>query len=168
MVKTKYILIAMGVIALLVFAWWMSRRKNLSFDFNLGGNLSGILNSVQGKYADPEAKGIGFYLDVPLTTIITNKGAAATVLNNVLGSISYNGEAIIQTKADSAVLSNVTIPGKTSTPVTDSVQLLINPASINFLTQLVQGKKPAIKYNFGTTILGKPYQFTNKSTINKS
>lgn len=165
MVKTKYILIALAVIALLLFAWYLSRKKSLSFDFNLGGNITDLLGAVEGRYSDPTAKGVGLYVEVPLTTIITNKGAAATVLNNLMGSISYNGEAIMQTRADSNVLQSVTVPGKTSAPVTDSVQLLINPSSINFLTQLVQGKKPAIKYNFGSTILGKAYSFSNTSKI---
>lgn len=167
MVKWSYIIIALLVIGVLGALYIMSRKKAISFDFDLGGNLQNLLGEIQGRYSNPLTRGAGFYLDVPLTTIIKNKGAAATTLQNILGSISYEGESILQTKADSSVLQNVTVPGRSSTPVTDSVQLLINPSSLKFLRELVQGKKPVVKYNFATTILGKPYQFTNTSTINK-
>lgn len=166
MVKIQYILLTLAIIAVLAFLYIMNRRKSIDFDFNLGGNVQNLLGAVQGRYADPASRGAGFYLDVPLTTIIKNKGAASTTLENILGSISYNGEPIIQTNAGSQILQNVTVPGRSNTPVTDSVQLLINPSTIKFLSELVKGNKPAVKYNFATTILGKPYRFNNTSTIN--
>lgn len=168
MVKIKYIFIALAVIAVIGFFWWLSRRKNISFDFNMGGDLSNILSSVQGRYAQRSTdKGIGVYVDVPLTTIITNKGAGKTILESIMGSISYNGEAILQTKANSPTLQRVEVEGKSIKQITDTVQVLVNPASIKFLTQLVQGKKPLVKYNFSTVIFGKPQAFTNQTEINK-
>lgn len=169
MISVKTILITLAVLAGLGFLYMLSRRKSISFDFDLGGNLENLLGMVQAASADPNAsRGAGIYIDVPMTTFIKNNKRAATTLSNILGSISYNGQAIIQTKADSTVLQSVTVAGKTSQPVTDSVQLLINPSTIKFLTELVQKKKPLIKYNFATTINGKPFSFTNTSTINKS
>lgn len=167
MVNWKYIALAAIALGIIIFAIVMYRRRSISFDFDLGGNFQNLLGILQNRYADPNTRGAGIYLDVPLTTIIKNKNAAATTLQNILGSISYDGEAIMQTNANSTVLDNVTVPGRSSTPVTDSVQLLINPSSIKFVSELVQGKKPLIKYNFASTIFGKPYQFTNTSTINK-
>lgn len=166
MVNWKYIALAGLALGIIIFAIFMYRRRSISFDFDLGGNLQNLLGILQNRYADPNARGAGLYVDVPLTTIIKNKGAA-TVLQNILGSISYNDQAILQTKADSTALQNVNVPAKTNHPVTDYVQLLINPSSIKFVKELVQGKKPVIKYNFATTIFGKPYQFSNTSTINK-
>ena len=166
MISWKTLLIILAVIAVVGFLYFMSRRKAISFDFDLGGNLENLLGAVQGRYADPASRGAGIYLDVPLTTTVKNKGAGTAILKNILGSISYDGEAIMQTKPDSTVLQNVAVAGKSSTPITDSVQFLINPSSIKFLTELVKGRKPLIKYNFATTISGKPYQFTNTSTIN--
>lgn len=167
MVNWKYILLALAVIAAGIGLYIWSRRKSLSFDFDLGGNLQNLLGAVQGQYADPNTRGVGIYVDVPLTTIIKNKSAGATVLQNILGSLSYDGRPIIQTKADSTVLQNVTVPARGSAPVTDTVQFLINPSSIKFVSELVKGNKPLVKYNFATTILGKPYQFTNNVPVNK-
>lgn len=167
MISLKSILITVAILSGLGFLYYLSRRKSISFDFDLGGNLENILGLAEGRMADPNAKG-GIYIDVPMTTIIKNNKAAATTLSNIIGSISYNGESIIQTNADSTVLQNVTVPGKTSQPITDSVQLRINTSSIKFLKELIQKKKPVIKYNFATTISGKPYSFTNTSTINNN
>lgn len=166
MVKTKYIIIALAIIALLLFAWWLSRRKNITFDFNLGGNLGDLLGSIQRN--TQAGQKLGFYVDVPLTTTISNKGAAATVLNNLTGSLLYNGVAIVQTKPSSQALQSVSIPAKSSTKVTDNVNLLVNEQSIKLISDLVQGKKPVITYNLGTTILGKAYTFSNASKINNA
>lgn len=168
MVNWKYLAIAALALGIIIFGVIMYRRRSISFDFDLGGNVQNLLGMMQGRYADPNARGAGLYIDVPLTTIVKNNKAAATTLQNILGSLSYNNEAIIQTKADSTVLQNVTVPGKSSTPVTDYVQLLINPSSIKLLSELAKGKKPLVKYNFAITIFGKPYQFSNTSTINKT
>lgn len=168
MVNWKYLAIAAVALGIIIFAVIMYRSRSISFDFDLGGNLQNLLGNMQTQYNDPATRGAGIYVDVPLTTIIKNKKAANTVLSNILGSLSYDGKAIIQTKADSTVLQNVTVPGKSSVPVTDAVQLLINPSSIKFVRELIQGKKPLINYNFATTIFGKPYQFTNSTPVNKT
>lgn len=166
MVNLKYLLLALALIAAGIGLYIWSRKRSLSFDFDLGGNIQNLLGNMQAQYNNPATRGAGIYVDVPLTTIIKNKNAATTVLSNILGSLSYDGKAIIQTKADSNVLQNVTVPGRGSVPVTDAVQLLINPSSIKFVSELVKGNKPLVKYNFATTILGKPYQFTNNVLVN--
>lgn len=167
MVKIKYIFLALAIIAVVAFIIIMWRRKSLSFDFELGGNLADLLSQAQGRYAAAGTqKGIGVYVDVPLTTTINNEKAAKTVLENLMGSLSYNGEQVIQTNSGSANLARVEVPGNSSKTITESVQVLINPSSIKLLTELVKGNKPSVKYNFGATVFGKPYNFTNKSIIN--
>ncbi len=162
----KYGINLLLIIVLIILALWYTRRKNIAFDFNVGGNISNLLSSLQTRYAEPStAKGFGLYLEVPLTTTITNNSAAQVVLENIMGSISYSGEPIFQTKVNSQVLNNVPVAAKSSKPVTDSVQVLINPSSIKFFSELVKGNKPSVKYNFNTTILGKPQTFTNITTI---
>lgn len=169
MISWKTILIAVAILAGLGFLYMLSRKKSISFDFNMGGNLENLLGLAEGRMAAPNANERGgIYFDVPMTTFIKNNKAAATTLSNIAGSISYNGEPIIQTNAGSQALSNVTVAGKSSQPVSDHVQLLINPSTVKFLKELIQKKKPVVKYNFATTISGKPYSFTNTSTINKS
>lgn len=164
-----YILAVVVIIAGGLYALWYYRNKNVSLDFTMGGDALSLLNDVQGRYSNPEGqRGIGVYLDVPLTTIINNKSAAATTLKNLAGSLLYNNEPILQTKADSPALANMKIPGKSSMPVTDDVQILINAQTIKFLTELIKGNKPIIKYNFKATLFGVPYALTNQTTINKS
>lgn len=173
MVKLKkygwWILAAVVIIVGTLYALWYYRNKKVSLGFTVGGSILDILKDIQGRYVQPESqRGVGVYLDVPMTTIVSNKGTGATVLKNLGGSISYNGETILQTKADSAALANVKIPGKSSVPVTDDVQVLINAETIKFFTELLKGNKPVAKYNFKTTLFGVPYALTNQTTINKS
>lgn len=152
-----------------LYSIWYYRNKNVSLDFTVGGNLLSLLNDIQGRYAQPQAqRGIGIYLDVPLTTIINNKSAGATTLKNVAGSLSYNNEPILQTNPASTALANVKVAGNSSTPVTDNVQVLINGQTIKFFTELIKGNKPVVKYNFKTTLFGVPYSLTNSTAINKS
>ncbi len=166
----KYILIALAGVLVVGVLIIMSRRKSLSFDFDLGGNISSILDLVSGRYSNPGTgaeRDFGAYINMPLSTIIKNNKPSTVTLNNILGGITYDGQPIIQTNPNSAVLDNVTLPGNQRTTVTDNAQILVNPSSIKFLKELVAGNKPVIKYNFGTTILGKPYQFSNTATVNK-
>lgn len=153
------------LIAAIVVGYFIYRRyqKSISFDFALNKNAASILSDIAGA-----GSRIGLYLDVPLTTIIKNNNAATVVLQNIAGAISYNGEAIMQTKPNSAVLQSVSVAGKSNASITDNVQLIINPSTIKFFTELVKGNKPAIKYNFSTLVFGKPQTITNQTTINQS
>lgn len=168
----KYIIIVLVILGVggFLLYWFVFRKKDISLDFNLGGDLTNILSAVQSGLANPpqpNAKGLGIYLDVPLTTIVNNKSAAGIALQNMAGAISYNGDTVLQTNAGSAALQNVQVAAKTSKPVTDNVQVLINPSSVKFIGELIKGNKPSIKYNFGATVAGKPYSLTNTTTINK-
>lgn len=160
------VLAAIAVFMLILF----TRKKNISFDFTMGGDLGTILSGLQSRYASKTAneKGIGVYLDVPLTTIVNNKSASAMVLKNIIGSISYNGESILQTNAGSTALQNVPVAAHGSTPVTDNVQVLVNPSSIKLFTEMVKGNKPVVNYNMKTTLFGVPYSFSNQTPIKKS
>lgn len=164
----KYWWLVLIVAVILAFSiFLLLRKRNVSFDFNIGGDLGSILSGLQTRMAQG-ATGKGIYLDVPLTTVVKNNGSSAIVLKNIIGSLSYNGEQILQTKANSPALANVKVDAKSSTPVTDNIQVLINPATIKFFTELIKGNKPSVQYNFATTLFGVPYSFTNNSTINKS
>lgn len=156
------ILIAVGIYLIRRY------RQDVDFNFSLGGNLEDLLGNAANKIDQNTTQGIGFYIDVPLTTVIKNKNAAAIVLNNLQGTIAYNGQSLIQTKPNSAVLSSIEVAGRSSTPVTDNVQLLVNDNTIKFFQELIKGNKPAIKYNLSTMVFGKLKQFTNTTNITKS
>lgn len=169
MVNWKYIAIIATIIAVVATFFILRSRKSLSFDFNLGDNISSILDLVNGRVNQAAlANGLGGYVNVPLATTIKNNKAASVVLNNVLGALTYEGQPIMTTDPNSAVLKQVTIPGNQSTVVKDNAMVLINPTSLKFLSELVKGNKPKVKYNFSTNILGKSYTFNNTSTVNKS
>lgn len=165
----KYGLITLLIIAAAtgLFFLWFNRKKDVSFDFAVGGNAANLLSNLQNRYAQGGAERAGIYLDVPLTTTVNNQKAGAIVMQNLMGAISYDNETILQTKSDSAALQTVTVPAKGKKSITDSVQVLINGSTIKFFSELVKGNKPKIKYNFNTVIFGKPEQFTNQTTINK-
>lgn len=167
MVNWKYIAFVIAIIAVIAVALLLVKRKGISFDFDMGGNLSSIFDLINGRYANAGNEKIGAYVTVPLTTKIKNDRRVATVLNNIAGSITYDGNPIIQTNAGSSALQNITVPGKTSVPVTDNVQLLINESSVKFLKELISGKNPTIKYNFSAMVKGKPYSFNKTTTLKK-
>lgn len=162
------IFIITAIIAAVIIAFLLVKRKGISFDFDMGSNLSGILGLLNSRYASRGNEKIGAYITVPLTTKIKNDRRVATVLSNIGGSIAYDGNPIIQTNPGSSALQSVTVNGRSSTPVSDNVQLLINESSIKFVTELIKGKNPLISYNFGATVKGKPYQFNKTTTLKKA
>lgn len=168
MINWKYIAIAIAVIAAIVVGILLIKRKSISFDFDLGGNVSDLLGLIQGRMANPANEKLGLTIDVPLTTNIKNGRKKSVILDSLAGSISYNGVPVMQTNPASTALKNITVPGKESKPITDNVQLLINESTIKFLTELVKGKKVDVQTNFSTVIGGKPYSINKTSTINKS
>lgn len=169
MVNWKYITIVIAIVAAIVIAILLIRRKGICFDFDLGGNFTNLLGLLQAKAQDPESqRGLGGYITVPLTTKIKNDRRADTVLNTIAGSIAYDGKPVIQTNPGSASLQSITVPGLSTTPVTDNVQLLINESSVKFIKDLVEGKNPLIQYNFGATVNGKPYSFNKTTTLKKA
>lgn len=168
MVNWKYITIAIAVVAAIVVAILLVKRKSISFDFNIGGNISNLLGLLQGRMANPGNEKLGLTVDVPLTTNIKNGRKKPAILDSIAGSISYDGIPVIQTNPASTALRNINIPGNSSTPVTDNVQLLINESTIKLLTELVKAKSVDVQTNFSTIVAGKPYSINKTSTINKS
>lgn len=162
------IFIITAIIAAVIIAFLLVKRKSISFDFDLGGNLSSLLGLIQGRMANPDNEKLGLTIDVPLTTNIKNGRKKPTVFDSIAGSISYNGTPVIQTNPASTALRNITVPGNSTTPVTDNVQLLINESTVKLLTELVKGKPVDIQTNFSTIISGKLYSVNKTSTINKS
>lgn len=163
-----YILIASAILLIAgAFILYNKLKKNISFDFNVAGNAADILGLLESRYAQRGTEKAGIYFDVPLTTIVKNNSASKIVLENIMGSISYDGEPILQTKANSAALQTVEVGKKSEKSITDNVQLLINKATINFFKELIKGNKPKVLYNFSSIIFGKPKNFTNQTTINQ-
>jgi len=141
----------------------------VNFNFRVDKDMSGIVNALQTRMASPESErsGVGLYLDIPLTTTVRNDSVAPLSLKNVMGTISYNGDTILQSKADSPVLENIKVEAKSSQPITDSFQVLINKSSIKFFTELVKGNKPLIDYKIKATMFGVPYAFNKSAIINE-
>lgn len=163
-----------GISILVVVAGIVVFRKffarSIEFDFNLGGNAGDILGLLESRLAAAERSGErgGIYFDIPITTLVKNNGAAKVVLQNIVGSVSYDGEPIMQTRPASSALANVDVAAKSSKSITDNVQLLVNGSTIKFFQELVAGKKPRVLYNFSTMIFGKPKNFSNSTEINKN
>lgn len=168
MINWKTIAIIVAVIAAVIIAFLLVKRKGISFDFDMGGNLTNLLGLIQGRMANPGNEKLGLTIDVPLTTNIKNGRKRPTVLDSLAGSISYNGLPVIQTNPASTALRNITIPGNSITPVTDNVQLLINESTVKLLSELVKGNKVDVQINFSTIVAGKPYAVNKTSTLNKS
>ena len=164
----KILIISVIVIAIGGYLLYNKLKKNISFDFNVAGNAGDILGLLNNRYAQRGTEKAGIYFDIPLTTIVKNDSAGKVVMENIMGSISYNGEPVMQTRANSAALQNVEVTGKSQKSITDNVQLLVNLSTIKFFQELVKGNKPKVLYNFSSVIFGKPKNFTNSTTVNKS
>jgi len=167
---TTYWWVIILIIIIVLFILWNTRRKNISFDFSIDQNALGLFSNLinmtkRAEISKGISENIGLYLPVPITTMITNNSGMPKLLKNIKGSISYNGQTILQTKPDSTVLASVEVPANATKSITDNVQVLANQSSIKLFTELIQGKKPIIEYNFSITVLGKEKTFTNKTTI---
>lgn len=150
--------------------FYFRNPKNLiKFGFRSQNDLGNLLSTIENRYANRSTeKGIGIYLDVPLTTIIKNKSAREITLNNIAGTLSFEGENIFQTKGDSKVLENVKVEGKGETPVTDTFQILINGKTIKFIKELVKKNKPKIDYDLTAMAFGDAYHFGGSSVVNEA
>lgn len=161
------LLIVAGLVWL--YFYLRSPKNKISFNFMSQSNLGNLLSSIEGRYAQRGTdKGIGVYLDVPLTTVVNNKGAKEMILNNIAGSLSYQGESILQTKANSQPLQAVKVEAKGTTPVSDTFQVLINGASIKYFRELLGGKKPKLNYNLTAMVANKIYSFRDSTIINET
>lgn len=142
------------------------RRKPLEFDFNLGGDLNTLLGLVM-RTAQRSDTRFGAYIDVPLKTNVANSNRKKTVLENIAGNISFNGENIIQTKPGSASLKQVDVEGKGTATISDVVQLMINDNTIKMIQDLIKGNKPTVSYTMSAIAMGKPVNYTGTTMLGK-
>lgn len=151
------------------YFYFRNPKNRIKFGFNSNSDLRSLLPAIESRYASRSTdKGIGIYLDVPLTAIIKNNSAREVTLNNIAGMLSYEGESIIQTKGDSKVLDNVTVSGKTQKPVSDTFQILINGKTIKFIKEVLKGNKPKLNYNLTAMAFGDVYSFRDSAIINET
>lgn len=168
--KYWWVLLIVAVLIIAAALYFKNPKNKIDFSFMSDEDLSGLLPSIQGRYsnASPTEKGIGIYLDVPLTTLVKNKSGKPVTLNNIAGSLSYEGESILQTKAGSDALKEVRVAGKTAQPVTDKFQVLINGKTIKYIKEYLLGKKPKLNYDLTAMILGNVYSFKDATVLNES
>lgn len=171
--KKYWLLIVIAGAGLLAWEWsYFSNPKNkISFGFDSDKDLGAILPILQGRVANTNQSaknGIGIYLDIPLTTLIKNKSAKEIILNNIAGTLSYAGQSILSTKADSNALKNVTVDGKSQKPVTDTFQILVNGSTIKYIQEYLKGNKPKLNYDLTAMIAGNVYSFKDSAVLNAS
>lgn len=143
-------------------------KKNTTFDFTFDNQLSNLLNQVEGRYAqrstEANQKGVGLYLNVPLTTLIKNDNALNLNLKDTLFNLSYEGEPIMRTAPESRGV-DVAVGKKDSKSVTENVEILINSKTIQFIKKWLKKEQPKLAYNIKTRLFGVPYSFTGEKTI---
>lgn len=167
--KEYWIPVTVVAILLLVWAYYYfsSPKNKITFGFNSNDDVKNLLPFLEGRYTNASnERGLGVYLDVPLTAIIKNKSAKDIVLNNIAGSLSYEGQSILQTKANSANLQSVNVNAKTAKPVTDTFQVLVNGSTIKFVKDYLAGKKPKLNYNLTALVAGNLYNFKDSAVLN--
>lgn len=162
-------LILVGGFIVWAYFYFSKPENKIKFAFTSNDNLSNLLPVLQGRYASAGAdaeRGLGIYLDVPLTAIIKNKSAKEVVLNNIAGALSYEGENILQTSGNSKKLDEVRVSSKSQTPVTDTFQVLVNGKTIKYVKELLSGKKPKLGYNLNALVGGQVYNFRDSTVLN--
>lgn len=123
--------------------------KNLKFQFKLGGNLGNILSGLQS------ARGFGFHVDAPIKTVIDNLNKVGIDLTDVFFKVSYDGEDVLRTKPESAVLSSVKIPANTTGfEINDVVEIIVNPSSIKLIGELIKNQKANVLITLRSKVFG--------------
>lgn len=155
------------------YFYFRKPENRISFGFNSDNDLASLLPVLESRYANRTSdssaqKGIGVYLDVPLTAIVKNRGMKELVLNNIGGTLAYEGENILQTKGDSKALQTVKVEGKGQKPITDTFQVLVNGKTIKYIREQLKGKKPKLNYNLTAMILGDVYSFRDSAILNEN
>lgn len=161
----------MVVIAIAIWAYFYFREpeNKVSFSFMTDNDLGDILPAIENSYKNAETqKGLGIYLDVPLTTIIKNKSMREITLNNIAGLLSYEGEPILQTKSGSRAFQEVKVNAKGEKPVTDTFQVLINGKTVKYIKEHLKGNKPRLNYDLSAMVLGDVYSFKDSAIINQN
>ena len=161
-----YILLALGVLIGIVIYRWNRYGKNVDFDFdftNIGGIVGQLEQAVQTENnslqkGSPNEKGIGLYLQIPLTTIIKNNKSTNLNLRDALVELSYQGEKIMRTAPDSSGIT-AKVPAGEEKSVTENVDVLINGKTLAFAKAFVKGEKPKLDYKIKTKLWGVTYSF---------
>lgn len=163
------LLLLLLAIAIWIYFYFSNPKNKISFGFNSDNDLAGLLPAIEGRYANAETqRGIGVYLDVPLTAIIKNKSATEITLNNIGGVLSFEGENILQTKGNSVAFQNVVVEGRAQKPVTDTFQVLVNGKTIKYIKEIIKGNKPALNYNITAMVAGDIYSFRDATILNEN
>jgi len=145
-------------------------EKNTTFDFSFDNKLSNLLGQIEGRYAqrtsEENERGVGVYLNVPLTTLIKNDNALKLNMKDTIFNLSYEGEPIMRTAPDSNGV-DVAIAKKGTMPVTENVEILINGKTIQFIKKWLKKEHPKVEYNIKTKLFGVPYSFTGEKIIDE-
>ena len=166
--------------ALILIVWgiiwainhFSSPEEKVKFGFRSGSDdqLRMLLPMLESRYAlrgsDPNAKGIGLYLDVPLTAIVKNKDNKDISLQNIAGTLSYEGSDILQTRQGSNINANV--KANKEKPVTDTFQILINEKTIKYIKEYLKGTKPKLNYSMSAKLFDDIYTFKDSAILNET
>lgn len=162
-----YVLLALGLLAVTGIYLWKRYGKNVDFDFNFG-NIGGVLGALQNKVeGNQQNQKAGLYLQLPITTIIKNNKSSELNLRDALVELSYEGQKIMRTSPDSNGI-NANVKAKSSQPVTENVDVLINGKTLSFLKALAMGEKPKLDYKIKTKIFGVTYSFDSSKIIDQN
>lgn len=164
--KKYWIPVALVIIGGAIWAYiYFSKPENkIKFGFDAAG-LGSLLPSLTSRYANPNAKGFGFYLDVPMSVLIKNTSNKDALMKNIAGVLKFEGETIFQTKQDSKVLESVAVNARGKAPIDDVFQVLINGKTIKFVQDYLAGKKPKINYNLRADVFGETYTFKDTTVF---
>lgn len=164
------ILIIGGIIWAVNYFNKPENQIKFGFKSDSNDNLKMLLPMLESRYetnnVNPQAKGIGVYLDVPLTAIVKNKSGKDISLQNIAGALSFEGADILQTKSNSEALKTVNVRAKTEKPVTDTFQILINDKTIKYIKEYLKGTKPKLNYNLSAKLFDNVYSFKDSAILN--
>lgn len=179
--QTTFTIIAIIVVGVLLAGYYGFKKffDNINFDFAIDGNIGGILGQLQSSIVQktpPQQFGLtnsvsnnGIPINVPVKMTIDNLNSTKIIASNVSAGIKYNGVDIMQTNPNSSVLSKVVIPANTKGYViSDTVQTYVNQNSIQFLTDLIAGKKPTVQISLDASkvgLVGLPLKTTFNYTL---
>lgn len=157
------VLLILGVLATIYFIRFY---KNLKFEFKPGGDLGKLLSVLENFQTSRSTDRVGIYLDIPYKAIIDNANNVGINLKDLFANISYNGETVLRTKAESSVLNDISIPANvTGFEINDNIEVLINENSIKLIRELMRKSKPEVSINLRAKSLGIPINQTFKQQL---
>lgn len=165
-----WLIVILLLIAGGIYLYISRLAKNLEFTFKPGGNLGNLLTLLEGSTTRTangfQTQGFGGYLDMPYKTIIDNANNVGINLKDVFAKVSYNGESVLETKPDSAVLENINIPANAKMfEVNDTIRVLLNGNTIQLIRELIKKSKPTVDITVRGKSLGFPINKTFKQQL---